>query len=236
MTFAFHKGRYGVRLAQTPDDVEACQRLRHRCFFGGEGRDAEEYDESCVHIMVAGDHGLVATCRLKVFSDDLNLSYSAQRYDLKSISGVGTLIELGRFCIGSDVKNLDVLRLMWGGIARLVDENDAKMLFGCASFPGLSPARYGAALGLLARRFTAPDRLRIGQHATEVIPLSSFIDTQGDALEQMPSLLRSYLTMGGWVSDHAVLDRQMQTFHVFCGLEIAKIPPARANALRAIAR
>ena len=37
--------------------------------------------------------------------------------------------------------------------------------------------------------------------------------------------------MGGWVSDHAVVDRQMNTLHVFTGLEIAAIPrPAKAVA------
>ena len=51
----------------------------------------------------------------------------------------------------------------------------------------------------------------------------------------MPPLLRSYLTMGGWVSDHAVVDRDLNTLHVFTGLEISAIPPARARALRMVA-
>ena len=55
------------------------------------------------------------------------------------------------------------------------------------------------------------------------------------ALLTMPPLLRTYLLMGGWISDHAVIDRQMDTLHVFTGVEIAAIPPARARALRALA-
>ena len=55
------------------------------------------------------------------------------------------------------------------------------------------------------------------------------------ARQQIPPLLRSYLAMGGWVSDHAVIDRQMNTLHVFTGLEIAAIPPNRARLLRALA-
>ena len=51
----------------------------------------------------------------------------------------------------------------------------------------------------------------------------------------MPPLLRTYLMMGGWVSDHAVMDRQLGTMHVFTGVEIKAIPPARARALRALA-
>ena len=55
------------------------------------------------------------------------------------------------------------------------------------------------------------------------------------AMRKMPPLLRTYLVMGGWVSDHAVVDRQMNTLHVFTGLEIGAIPPARKKLLRAVA-
>ena len=40
--------------------------------------------------------------------------------------------------------------------------------------------------------------------------------------------------MGGWVSDHAVVDRQMGTLHVFTGLEIGAIPESRKRLLRAL--
>jgi putative hemolysin len=49
----------------------------------------------------------------------------------------------------------------------------------------------------------------------------------------MPPLLRSYLAMGGWVSDHAVVDTDLGTLHVFTGLEIRRVPQARALTLRA---
>ena len=41
--------------------------------------------------------------------------------------------------------------------------------------------------------------------------------------------------MGGWVSDHAVVDAEMNTLHVFTGVEIGAIPAARARALRLVA-
>jgi putative hemolysin len=55
------------------------------------------------------------------------------------------------------------------------------------------------------------------------------------AMPRLPPLLRTYLMMGGWVSDHAVVDSQMNTLHVFTGVEIARIPPARKRLLRAVA-
>jgi hypothetical protein len=50
----------------------------------------------------------------------------------------------------------------------------------------------------------------------------------------MPPLLRSYIGMGGWVSDHAVVDRTMNTLHVFTAVQTAAIPPARQRLLRAL--
>jgi len=48
----------------------------------------------------------------------------------------------------------------------------------------------------------------------------------------MPPLLRSYLAMGGWVSDHAVIVNELNTLHVFTGVEIARMPAGRARLLR----
>ncbi len=42
--------------------------------------------------------------------------------------------------------------------------------------------------------------------------------------------------MGGWVSDHAVIDEAMNTLHVFTGVEVSAIPEARARALRNVAQ
>ena len=50
----------------------------------------------------------------------------------------------------------------------------------------------------------------------------------------MPPLLRTYLLMGGWASDHAVVDRQLNTMHVFKGVEVGAISAARKRLLRAL--
>ena len=48
----------------------------------------------------------------------------------------------------------------------------------------------------------------------------------------MPPLLKTYLSMGAWVSDHAVIDSNMNTLHLFTGMEISKIPENRKQFLR----
>ncbi len=145
------------------------------------------------------------------------------------------MLELGRFCIYPDVQDADILRIAWGALARIVDDTGTAMLFGCSSFMGTNADAYPDALALLRARHLAPAQWRPRVRAPRTVPLIPGIIDGLRALRQMPPLLRTYLAMGGWVSDHAVIDPTMDTLHVFTGLDIAAIPPARARALRAVA-
>ena len=237
MTLAFRKGRYGVRLASGPDDVAACQALRHLCFFGLPGRDADAFDTACRHVMIAGAAGLVATCRLMPLASgaEISRSYAAQHYDLTRLSrDPAPMLEIGRLCVAPTVQDPDVLRLMWAAVTRVVDAEAAGLLFGCASFRGIDPAPYRNGFALLAARHLAPPALAPARRAAQIVPLGPPALVPG-AQASLPPLLRSYLGMGGWVSDHAVVDAQMNTLHVFTGVSVAAIPPARARALRAMA-
>ena len=50
----------------------------------------------------------------------------------------------------------------------------------------------------------------------------------------MPRLLNIYLLMGGWVSDHAVIDRDLNTMHVFTAVDIKAIPQELKRLLRTL--
>jgi L-ornithine Nalpha-acyltransferase len=234
MTIAFEIGRYRTRLAAGPADLAACQQLRHACFFGHPGLDSDSFDARCRHLMIEDAAGrLVAAARIMLIAQgaDVAQSYAAQFYDLSGLSAQhGPMLEMGRFCIAADVLDADVVRVAWGALAQIVDDHGVQIMMGCTSFTGTDPARYGAGFARLAAQHQGPAHLRPGVKAPETVALTG----QGDATAPLPSLLRSYLAMGGWVSDHAVVDRQMNTLHVFTCLDIAAVPPARARALRAV--
>ena len=91
---------------------------------------------------------------------------------------------------------------------------------------------------LLRQQHLAPRRWRPRIKSPDVFRFASGPQRRPDpvrALRAMPPLLRSYLAMGGWVSDHAVVDRDLATLHVFTGLEVGSVPPARRRLLRAVA-
>lgn len=234
MTIAFEIGRYRTRLATSPADLAACQQLRHACFFGKPGLDSDAFDARCRHLMIEDAAGrLVAAARIMLMAQgaDVAQSYAAQFYDLSGLAAQqAPMMEMGRFCIAADVLDADVVRVAWGALAQLVDDHGVQIMMGCTSFTGTDPALYGTGFARLAAQHQGPAHLRPGVKAPETVALIG----QGDGTAPLPSLLRSYLAMGGWVSDHAVVDRQMNTLHVFTCLDIAAVPPARARALRAV--
>lgn len=242
------RGGYVARMACSAQDLARAQALRHRCFVLDAGRVAlpdglerDSFDGLCDHLLVEDDRGrVVACCRVQMFESGAGIGagYAAQFYDLSRLTRYDApLLELGRFCVHPDVADGDVVRLAWGLLAQVVDGCGAGMLFGCSSFAGVCAARYGAAFDLLAGGHLAPAAWAPAVKAGAVVRYADgagpVVDRRA-ALAQLPGLLRTYLGMGGWVSDHAVIDTQMNTLHVFTGLEIAKIPPLRAQALRAV--
>ena len=235
--------RYRWRFATTAGDFESSLRLRQDVFRNGTGDDRDNHDTSCRHVLIenTASGALVASFRFLPLASgcDVASCYSARHYDLSRLAAYpDSLLELGRFCMCPAMGDPDILRLAWGILTRYVETNRIGMLFGCTSFKGTDPERYGDVFALLRDRHLAPAQWRPTQKAPTVAafpaPCSGVPDRKR-ALHRMPPLLRTYLSMGGWVSDHAVIDHDLDTVHVFTGLETRNVPPARARALRALA-
>jgi len=243
------KLRYGARLAETQADVSAAQSLRHRAFANANaprdqgGLDQDRFDAICKHVLVEDTRDGRLVCCFRILplkrGDDIGQSYAAQFYDLSALHQYnGPLVELGRFCIDPAICDPDILRVAWGALTRFVDAEGVELLIGCTSFSGTLPAPYEDAFALLKEHHLAPDRWVPQVKAPHIHRFADLVGHRPDthrALSQMPTLLRSYLAMGGWVSDHAVIDHDLNTLHVFTGLEIGTIPDTRKRLLRAVA-
>ncbi|TYB89741.1 GNAT family N-acetyltransferase [Oceaniovalibus sp. ACAM 378] len=253
------RGRLTVRLAATPADLAAVLRLRGLCFRGDSSADDRDgFDQACEHVLIEDAAGAVVCCfRVQeLTAGAIGASYAAQFYGLEPLAGfTGRLLELGRFCIHPGAPDPDILRLAWGALTRRVDRGGIGLLFGCSSFPGTDADSYRNVFKTLAAKHQAPAALAPLVRAPEVVSLAAvpsrsgplagpLVGTAAGAVAEadfgtvqrgMPPLLRTYLMMGGWVGDHAVIDRDLATLHVFTGLEIAKVPAARARLLRAVA-
>lgn len=244
----FIGGRFKARLAESDQDVLACQRLRYLTFIetrglpgSGERLDADEFDALCRHMMVEDTRTgqLVCCFRMMPLSSGTEISrcYSAKYYDLKALADYpGRLVEMGRFCVHPAWKDPAILRVAWSAMTRFVDENEVELLFGCSSFYGVDAEDYSDAFALLKEKHIAPSRWLPRVKAPKVFRFARRLRLRRPnmklALGRMPPLLRTYLVMGGWVSDHAVIDNELNTLHVFTGVEIARVPASRARVLR----
>ena len=250
MSRAVGHGRYRARIAACAADVRAAQRLRHLAFVshGGApprpgGLDRDHFDTRCRHVLIemTGTGALVCCFRLLPLAGGAQIerSYCAKYYDLSRLRNFpAPMLEVGRFCLHPDHHDPDIMRTAWAAITRCVDQARVEMLFGCSSFRGTDVDPYRDVFAALRARHLAPGKWRPGVRSPEVFRFSELSKGGHDAraaTAAMPPLLRSYLAMGGWVSDHAVLDRALNTLHVFTGLEVRAIPPARARRLRALA-
>lgn len=247
MTVTLRKGQYLARLADTTADLTAAQALRYLCFVEQAGLkarpgglDQDGFDAQCQHLLIFDEQtgALAGCCRLMVLRNgaDISHSYAAQTYDLSRLHAYpGCMVELGRFCVDPSASNADVLRVAWGALARFVDDKGVQLLFGCASFPGTDAGPYRAAFDRLAAKHLAPAQWQPQIKAANVVRFDATASNAAAGPMIMPPLLKTYLAMGGWVSDHAVIDTDMNTLHVFTGVEINAIPAGRARALRAVA-
>ncbi|MFL4470976.1 GNAT family N-acetyltransferase [Tateyamaria armeniaca] len=233
------KGRYRASQAKTPLDIRSAQALRARCF--GLDQDTDIFDPLCTHVLIrrVQDDALVCCFRMMPLSGaEIARSYSAQYYELDALAGyAGKMVEMGRFCVDPQINDPDILRIAWGAMTAYVDENGVELLFGCSSFAGIETSDYLDAFAMLKARHLAPKRWLPRVKAPHVFRFAARLRRTPDAKKAqmgMPPLLRTYLMMGGWVSDHAVVDDQMNTLHVFTGVEIGSIPAARKRLLRAV--
>jgi putative hemolysin len=243
----FNRGAYRVRIAETVDDVTAAQRLRYLSFIRDTGAaprddrlDADGFDADCAHVLIEleKDDTLVCCFRMMTLENghEVARSYSAQYYDLGALESFpARMVEMGRFCVHPDHRNPHVLRIAWQAMTRYVDDHGIELLFGCSSFEGADAEAHADALALLHERHLAPRRWLPQPKAPDIFSFAALLRHAPDpkaAMMRMPPLLRGYLSLGGWVSDHAVIDRDMNTLHVFTGVEMKRVPSRVAKLLR----
>jgi len=230
-------GHYRVRFASSQSDVASAQSLRYRCFNLSNDiqRDVDDFDIICKHVLIEHSKTKKLICCYRILNfdngKDVADSYSARFYNLKAIESYQKpMIEVGRFCIDPEINDPNIVFTAWAALAQIVTQNETELLFGCSSFEGIKKEKYLDCFALLRDRYIAPAQFRPKIKAEQVFCYSKDLIYKVDkkkALLNMPPLLKTYLFLGAWVSDHAVIDFNMKTLHVFTGMEVSKIPERR---------
>jgi putative hemolysin len=109
------------------------------------------------------------------------------------------------------------MQLLWRGIAAYVHQYDIGVMFGCASLPGIDPAKLALPLSYLHHNHLAPPGLRPVALPERHVRMDLMDEREIDgraALSLLPPLIKGYLRLGGYVGDGAVIDEQFNTTDV----------------------
>ena len=227
-----------IRLADSEVELAASQALRYKVFYGEMGAkasprvemsalDFDPYDEFCDHLLVidrdrstAVNPCVVGTYRLLRgdVADEYAGFYSESEFELKPlIQRSGQVLELGRSCIDSDYRLRGTMQLLWRGIADYVFANSIRYMFGCASIPGVNPSDVKLPLSYLYHHHLAPAAIRtcaLEQRYVDMNMMDKEAIDVGQALRELPPLIKGYLRVGGVVGDGAVIDYDFNTIDV----------------------
>jgi len=239
-------GRYAVRFATNADDLRAAQRLRFEVFnlelheglteSYQTGLDSDDFDLRCHHLLVIDETvgEIVGTYRLMTSElSSREQLYTASEFDLAGIPDqvLRHGAEVGRACVAKEHRNGRVLQLLWRGIARYLDWNDKRYVFGCCSVPTLDPTVVASVSRKLAReghlhpRYHAAVRPALrGSHADTVVAEDN---------ATLPPLFVSYLRLGAKVCGGPASDREFCVTDYFVVLDLRDVEPRMLASLAA---
>ena len=237
---------FRVKLADTPDELRAAQRLRYEVFVrelggGGDlvdhdaGLECDRFDPYFDHMILTeqGRDAVIGVYRL-LRSDRADAAggfYSEREYDLTPLKASGRrLLELGRSCVHPDYRGGMAMHSLWQGLAAYVARHRIEVLFGVASFHGTDVGAIAAPLSLLHHRHLAPSELRV--RAREFQPMDLLLPDGIDkaaAMLQVPSLIKAYLRLGGYVGEGAYVDHAFNTTDVCLIMDTAKLNARQAR-------
>ncbi len=231
---------YTIRLARDAVDIEAAQRLRFEVFNLElnegldaaylSGLDADRFDECCDHLLVeeVRSAAVVGTYRLQTgqLAAAHHGYYSAQEFDFSPYEPIRCeTVELGRACVHKDHRKLNVLNLLWRGIARYATERRARYLIGCSSLTSQDAVAGLSAYEALRAEHLVDEPFRteaLGEYRIEGV-------SPGADRPQVPKLLRAYLSIGARICGPPALDREFKTIDFLTLLDLRALPDAVRN-------
>jgi putative hemolysin len=236
-------GRYEVRFAQSPEELDRLLRLRYEVFnlelhegldgAHASGRDEDEFDRRFHHLMILerSTGAVVGTYRMQ--TGEMAAAggfYSAGLFDVAMLPEpiLHSAIEVGRACIARPHRNGRVLHLLWRGLAAYLTCNRKTRLFGCCSLTSQDEALGMALHAHLEERGAVDPALRVmprAEHACRWPHLSPLTSHPGSpaAPPRVPTLFQAYLTLGARALGPPAIDREFKTIDWLVLLDVLEL-------------
>ncbi|MEO8041903.1 MAG: GNAT family N-acyltransferase [Acidobacteriota bacterium] len=225
-------GRYLVKIAESPGEIESALRLRYQVFsieLGGAPESCEgpriefdEFDLSCRHLLVVDrtTSQTVGTYRLNSIENAKCIDgfYSNREFSLEDLPSevLSGGIEIGRACIAAEHRNTKVLFLLWKGLVAHLQATGKRYFFGCCSIFTDDESVGSSAYRQLFESGHVHENFRVTPRANAV----DIDRVAGESIE-LPGLFNMYLRMGAKVCGAPIVDRDFGTidFFVVCDTE-----------------
>lgn len=235
--------QYSIRIANSQEDVRAAQGLRFLVFNleleeGLESsfltlRDEDNFDAACDHLLVESGGEVVGTYRMQTGERAAQHSgfYSAQEFDLTPFEKVrAQVLELGRACVHSEHRNLQVLSLLWRGIAKYAKDKGCRYMLGCSSLTSQDAEEGIALYQMLSQKHLAPEPFRTKPLAGWECPIPA-VEREPAPVPRAPKLLTAYLSLGAKICAPPALDREFKTIDFLTLLDLETLPANAAQFL-----
>lgn len=236
-------GAYTMRFAWSRADLTAVQGLRYRVFTEelGEGHaqanqlDQDVRDPWFHHLMICERRTgeVVGTYRVQtaVMAATRHGFYSSTFFELGGIPGaiLADGIEVGRACVDPAHRTGRVLRLLWRGIARYVQWNAKRYVFGCCSIPGLDQRVAQDAWRIVHARGVMHDRVLVRPRPdVRALPddgRARPLATAEAMTAPLTPLFDGYLALGARVCGAPAVDRDFGTTDFLVLLDVESMDP-----------
>ena len=222
--------RYRIEFGKSDANRLKAQKFRQKVFRNSEnGLDEDQFDAISDHCLIfdkKNSDRLVLVFRSRTFTsmEDILCSYSAQHYDLSKLTDLPFKpMEIGRLCIDQQGSDPFLLLSAFNYLRSLVSSGRIDLIFGCTSFSGADNPRHLATLSSLEKTQLADSMFPIKEKSSSILKFKQKIigsKKNKTAKNFLPPLLKFYLRLGGKVSDHAVIDRDLDTLHLFTYVDL----------------
>ncbi|MAR93071.1 MAG: hemolysin [Pseudomonadales bacterium] len=229
--------RIFAEFIHSEQEIRQVQQMRYQVFcaeykvelpvnmvWNGQPVDVDDLDDHCLHLVVrdAASGDIIGYTRVLTCEQAAKVGhyYSSHEFEINNIiKRPGRFLEIGRTCIHPRHRNGATIAVLWAFLARFMQENDYRYLFGCASVSlDDGGAMLAALMPVIREKFMADEEYR-------VFPKVPFpgADKHTDLKPSFPPLLKAYTRMGAQICGDACWDPDFNVADLFVLLDVNNV-------------
>lgn len=227
---------YRLKTANTFSEFKQFFKLRHQVFTGEYGAQTkstifefDEYDSLCDHLIIINKENNQICGYYRILCDKFcQKFYSESEFNLEKIKALpGYKLELGRACIDKDHRNGQTINLLWKGIGEYAKQLECRYIFGLSSV-GSDSLFLASSMYFYFEKSNQTTPIPLARATGDFkvsLVLNNLMEDQVVANE-VPNLLRMYLSAGSKVAAYPAYDKDFNCFDFLTLLDLNEVSPS----------